>query len=123
MNRLRKIALLTAALLAAAASTAALAHGGGHHGHSRVSVGFVFGGPAYWGYPAYYHPYPYYYYPRVVGVPAEPTVYIERGDASAPAAQSQDYWYYCPEAKAYYPYVKHCAGPWQRVAPQPPPGG
>ncbi|MGH8660336.1 MAG: hypothetical protein ACREUB_01075 [Burkholderiales bacterium] len=121
MDRLRTIVLVAAALLAAAASAAALAHGGGFHHRPRVSVGFVFGGPAFWGYPAYYYPYPYNY-PRAVGVPAEPTVYIERGDASAPPAQAQDYWYYCPEAKAYYPYVKHCAGPWQRVAPQPPGG-
>jgi hypothetical protein len=81
----------------------------------------MWGGPWHWGYPAYYYPPPYYYYPRVIGVPAEPTVYIERGDAQAQEEQSQDYWYYCPEAKAYYPYVKHCAGAWQRVPSQPPP--
>jgi hypothetical protein len=58
----------------------------------------------------------------VVGVPAEPTVYIERGDSSAEPEQSQGYWYYCPDAKAYYPYVKHCAGTWQKVTPTPPAG-
>ncbi|HEX2566405.1 MAG TPA: hypothetical protein VHL85_06070 [Burkholderiales bacterium] len=35
-----------------------------------------------------------------------------------PAPQSQD-WFYCPSAGAYYPYVKQCAGGWQRVLPQP----
>jgi len=123
MNRLRTIALLAVVAVAMAASASALAHGGYRHGHgTRVSIGFVYGGP-YWGYPGYWgHPgyyYPYDYYPRVVGVPAEPTVYIERGDGQAPQEPSQGYWYYCPEAKAYHPYVKHCAGPWQRVSPQP----
>jgi hypothetical protein len=33
--------------------------------------------------------------------------------------QSQD-WFYCPNAGAYYPYVKECAGGWQRVLPQQP---
>ena len=121
MNKIKTIALLAVALLTTAASVPALAHGGGHHGHPRVSVGFAFGGPGYWGYPGYYYP-PAYYYPHTVGVPAEPTVYIERGDAYAPQEQSQGYWYYCPDAKAYYPYVKHCAGGWQRVSPTPPGG-
>jgi hypothetical protein len=167
MNKIRTFALLAIALLAMAASVPALAQGGsrggshggsrggsqgsahgasshggshgGYHGHPRVSVGFAFGGPAYWGYwgypgwgypgwgyagwdyPGYYYPSPYYY-PQAVGVPAEATAYIERSDASSPPVQqSQGYWwYYCPEAKAYYPYVKQCAGGWQRVSPTPP---
>jgi hypothetical protein len=125
MNKIRTFAMLAVALLAMAASVPALAHGG-YYGRPRVSVGFAFGGPGYWGhpgywgYPGYYYPPPYYYYPRAV--PAEPTVYIERGDAYAPPEPSQGYWYYCPDAKAYYPYVKHCAGGWQRVSPTPPPG-
>ena len=111
---------------------------GGYYGYPRVSVGFAFGGPAYWwgypgwgyagwGYPGwdyagYYYSPPYYYYPQAVGVPAEGMAYIERSDApSPPVQQSQDYWwYYCPEAKAYYPYVKQCTGGWQRVSPTPP---
>jgi hypothetical protein len=92
---------------------------GGHYGYPGVSVGFVFGAPGYWGYPGYYPP-PYYYYPQAVAVPVEPPVYVERGDAYASSGPSQGYWYYCPEAKAYYPYVKYCAGGWQRVSPTPP---
>ena len=122
MNKLRKFAMLAVALLTMAASASVLAHGGYHHG-PRVSVGFVFGGPAYWGYPAYYYPPPYYYpYYSPVGSGPAPTYYIERGDAYTPPEQSQGYWYYCPEAKAYYPYVKQCAGGWQRVSPTPPGG-
>ena len=114
---------------------------GGYYGYPRVSVGFGFVGPGYWGYPGwgyagwgypwwgypgwgysgYYYAPPYYYYPQAGAVPAESLVYIERGDASSPPEQSQGYWWYCcPDAKAYYPYVKHCAGGWQRVSPTPP---
>jgi len=114
---------------------------GGYYGYPRVSVGFAFGSP-YWGYPGWGYPgwgypgwgyagwdypgynYPSpYYYPQAVGVPAAATAYIERSDASSPPVQqSQGYWYYCPEAKAYHPYVKQCAGGWQRVSPTPPGG-
>jgi hypothetical protein len=41
----------------------------------------------------------------------------------APQQQQQQqshWWYFCPESRAYYPYVRECAGGWQRVAPQPP---
>ncbi len=95
----------------------------GHHGHGpRVSFGFGFGSPFFWGYPYpyYYSPPPYYYYPHGATTAPAPTTYIERGDGHASQDQPQGTWYYCPEAKAYYPYVKQCAGGWQRVAPQPP---
>jgi len=119
MSRLRILTMLGVVLLAVAASVPALAHGG--HGHGpRVSFGFAFAGPAFY-YPAYY--YPPYYYPRAIAVPAAPTVYIERGDAYTPTEQSQGYWYYCPESKAYHPYVKHCPGGWQKHTPTPPPDG
>jgi hypothetical protein len=119
MSKFRSLAVLIAALLTLAASVSALAHGGRYYGHPRVSVGFGFGGLWNWGYPAYYYPPPYYYYPRVVGIPAEPVTYIERGDAQAQPEEPQGHWYYCADAKAYYPYVKHCAGAWQRVPAQP----
>lgn len=89
-----------------------------HHVHPSVRLGIYLGDP--WLYP---YPYPYPYWPHVyarplVVTPPPPPVYIER----QPAVQALEpgYWYYCSEAKAYYPYVKECAGPWQRVAPQPP---
>ena len=135
MSRRKIISMLAVALVAIAASMPAFAHHGHHHhhGHWRVNIGFGFGGPAfYYPYPRYYYP-PYYYppypyYPPVVTVPAAP-VYIERGDSYAPSAQTppsaqtQGYWHYCPEAKAYYPYVKQCPGGWQKHTPTPPPGG
>ena len=96
-----------------------------HHG-PRVYFGFNFGiplgaypyGPYPYYFPAYTYP-PYYAAPIVVQRPS--TVYIEQ--QPAPAAQSSapaGYWYYCADARAYYPYVKECPAGWQRVAPQPP---
>jgi len=93
-------------------------HGGGYGGgwYGGVIIGPGFG----WGAP--YYPAPYYAYPpAVVTVPASPPVYIEQGGGQ-PAPQSQsNYWYYCADAQAYYPYVKECPGGWQQVSPQPPP--
>ena len=129
MRRIGKISVLAALVLAMMTSVPAFArgggyrhHGGGHH-HSSVSVGFAFGYPGYWGgyypYPAYaYYP-PAYYYPPDTYYSSSPPVYVERGDANPPAERSQGYWYFCPETSAYYPYVKQCAGGWQKVSPQP----
>jgi len=113
MNRIKAVLTLSAVLLAATASAPALAW---HHG-GRVHFGVVIGAPFYpWYYP------PYYYYPPVVVAPAPPPTYIEQAQP-APAQQSQGFWYYCAESKTYYPYVKECPGGWQRVTPQPAPGG
>jgi len=84
-----------------------------------VRFGVFIGAPIF---PWYYPPYPYYYPPAVV-VPAAPPTYVEQGSEPAQAPAQQGYWYYCTAAKAYYPYVKECAGGWQRVVPQPPQGG
>lgn len=84
-------------------------HGGDHfsgnHFHSRVFIGGAFFAPFYYP-PPYYDP--YYYYPP-------PVQYVE----PAPAPPVQQYWYYCPGAGAYYPYVQQCPGGWQQVLPQP----
>ena len=116
--KLKVPALLLALAATLGASAPALAHG--HFGGPRVHFGFVFGGPAF--YPApYYYPPAYYYYPPTVVVPPSPETYRERGDATNEDSTQND-WYYCADAKAYYPYVKQCPGGWQRVTPQPPPG-
>ena len=73
-----------------------------HHRHLRVFVG---AGVALGAWPAY---------PRHI-VAAAPVYYIERGDTAR-----EDWFYYCPAAGAYYPYVAECAGGWQRVPAQPP---
>jgi len=109
--------LLAALALGMALAVPAHAHGGGH-----VGVGVYLGGPIGWPYYYPYYGYGYgypYYYPPAVVQPSSPPVYIERQDTEE-AAPSTSYWYFCPESKAYYPYVKQCPGGWQRVAPQPP---
>jgi hypothetical protein len=85
----------------------------GHHHHryrhshgfrSGSRFGFFVGGAAL--FPWYYAPPPYYV------LPSHPTTYVEQ----------DGYWYYCPAAQGYYPYVTQCpGGEWQRVEPSPPP--
>jgi hypothetical protein len=62
----------------------------GHHGFFRGHRGFVVA-PGFGFYGAY--PYPYYY-------------------GTAPYT---DYWYYCPSAGTYYPYVGTCPEAWVPV--------
>ena len=142
MKSFRNGVLAAAVLATMAVSTAAMAdrggrggHGGwrGHGGwHGGYGVGALIGGTIIagallspW---AYSSPYYYSSYPVVEYVPAAPTVYyeqprayIEQPRAVQPAAADAGSWYYCNESRAYYPYVKECASPWQRVAPTPAP--
>ena len=97
-------------LLGAAASAPVLAHG--------VRFGIGIGVPLYP--PAWYYPPPAYYYPQPMVVQSQPPVYLERAPAQAAPAPADQYWYYCADTQTYYPYVKQCASPWQRVSPQPP---
>jgi hypothetical protein len=102
---------LCAIALAAAALSAipAAAHG------VRWSVGI--GVPLF---SPWYYPAPYYYpYPAPVVVQQQQPVYVESAPAPQ-AAPAEQFWYYCPDSKTYYPYVKSCSSAWQRVRPQPP---
>jgi hypothetical protein len=124
------LALLLMTLFASSRASADGRHWGrGHHSSSRVGVGVVIGGPI-WG-PPWYHPhyypyypnYPYYYpyyYPPAVVVPSTPPAYIERSEPE-PSSTTPGVWYYCPDSKTYYPYVKECPGGWQTVPARPPP--
>lgn len=119
-------------LLAGISASNVWADRGGGHGYSRghFGVGVVIGpywGPGYVGSPFYYPPYAPYspYYPPIVVERAEPPVYIEQratlpelGEA-LPASLPPGFWYYCPAAQGYYPYVRECPTGWQKVAPQP----
>jgi hypothetical protein len=121
-------------------------HGGyWHTGGAHWS--FAVGVPLYWPwyYPTYY-PYSYPYYgpaPAYYDYSAAPSssVYVEQnpggyaappeggyaappGGYAAPGPAPVDpnagnWWYYCNESGAYYPYAKTCPGGWQRVPPQP----
>jgi hypothetical protein len=68
----------------------------GHPGHFRGSRGFVVVAPGF-GYSPYY---PYY-----------------APDYSDYAPAPSGYWYYCPSAGAYYPYVGSCPEAWVPVPP------
>jgi len=122
------------ALLASAPAVAQHRHGGAYY--RAPHVGVYFGTPLY---SPFYYPAPYYgsyygYPPAAYLPPAAPAVYVERSDVqdaepTAPQAAPQTsqsapppqwYWYYCPDSNAYYPHVKDCTSPWQRVSPRPP---
>jgi hypothetical protein len=59
--------------------------------------------------------------PRTVYVQPN-TVYVQPLPAYAPgvAPASAQYWYFCPAANAYYPYVPSCPSGWQAVPATPP---
>jgi len=110
MSRIR-FAFVLVLLLGAFASGSAAAHG--------VRFGVSIGVPFYP--PAWYYPPPAYYYPPAYVAPAAPPVYVERYEQQgAPAPSAEQYWYYCPDSKTYYPYVRDCRSPWQRVPARPP---
>ena len=56
---------------------------------------------------------PYYYPPPRYFVPPAPPLYMEQ-------SPDPNFWYFCPESNAYYPYVQQCSGGWQQVVPQSP---
>lgn len=125
LARPARYALLLAATLTVAEIAAAHGggrwggRGGGHwggHRHFRPHIGLFIGAPLFA--PWYYSP-PPAYYPPVVVAPPSPPVYIERGYDEAPA-RGENYWYYCEDSQAYYPYVKRCPGGWRKVLPEPP---
>jgi hypothetical protein len=100
MKKLLLILMLGMATMGVA--TTASARG---HFHGGVFIGGPVWGPG-WG-PGYYPP---YYAPQPVYVePASPPVYVEQSN--------EDYWYYCAQPKAYYPYVKECPAGWMKVVP------
>lgn len=99
---MKNLARTIIAILLALVAGAALAHG-------RVRMG-VYVGP-YWG-PWWVVPPPIYYSQPIV-IEREAPIVID--STVAPI----DYWYYCRPANTYYPYVKDCAAPWERVPAQP----
>lgn len=122
VGKASRIAAALAALLALTMASGAEAQRWGQS-RSRVVIGV--GVPIGWPYWPYWHyppPYGYYpYSPRAV-VPAETVIYVEKDDAEpAPGQDPSQYWYFCRDSNTYFPYVKDCPTPWQRVVPQPPP--
>lgn len=122
---------LALTLAGALASESALADRGHRH-RGQVQFGISIGAPVYWGggyWGGYwgpphhfYYPGPLYYPAPLVVTPPVPHTYIEQPALAPAPALTQTYWYYCAESQTYYPYVKQCAGAWQRVIPHAPPG-
>lgn len=114
------ISLLASGVTADGNSRGGSHYGGNYSGHHSSGVDVLIGGP-FWG-PSWYYPMPYYYYPEyylpLVTEPSTPPVYIER-DESVEQSAPTGLWYYCPDSKTYYPYVKECPGGWQTVPVQP----
>ena len=73
----------------------------------------------------------WFFYPHQVANPypyVQPstTVVVNPSAAQSPNSAATtstpaQYWYYCRASKAYYPYVKSCAGKWEKVPSTPPP--
>lgn len=128
MLNVKHAMLAAAAISIAVLSGAASADRGYHHRHGgRVQFGITFGAPLWYPGP-YYHPYPAYAYPAYPAYPPAvvvrpvPQVYVERDDRltfeQVPPSPPQ-YWYFCRDSETYYPYVKECASPWERVPARP----
>lgn len=116
-------AALAAIALMGAAGIASADRGHRHHHHGgRVHFGLTLGAPLWYPGPYYSYHYPYpYTYPAPVVVQPAPRVYVERDDVAAlPSAPgASPYWYYCRDSNTYYPYVRECASPWERVPAAP----
>ncbi len=109
MKRVVRISLTVMALLLVSVM-ASEAH---FHGGIWIGPGW---GPGWWGPPYPYYPY-YAQPPVIIQQPApEPEIYMQQ-----PQAEEPSYWYYCPNPKGYYPYVKQCPNGWMKVVPSPPP--
>jgi hypothetical protein len=81
-------------------------------GHFFFNFTIPLGVGPWWG-PAYpYYPYPYYAAPPVV-VRQSPPAYVQ----PPTPPQQPAYWYYCPDSRTYYPYVKECTSGWLTVVP------
>lgn len=139
------LTLVTVVLLSTTQSEVAFAHGWNVGVYLGAPIGFnsrhypspYYGAP-YYGTPVYYPPAPAYYppvpayYPAVQPVQPAPVIYTERKVGSqidtkeaqiiSSRTAQQSWWYYCVDAKTYYPYINQCPGGWLRVAPQPAPG-
>jgi hypothetical protein len=60
--------------------------------------------------------------PRVIVREREPA-YADDRVYSEPARarySARDTWYYCKKPNAYYPYLRRCAGGWEKVPAVPP---
>jgi hypothetical protein len=105
--------VLVVAMLTANAVPAYADRGGHWGGHVGFYVGPGWWGPGWWGYGYPYYPY-YPYYPSPPAIVQQPEVYVQQ---PTPQAETQSYWYFCPDPQGYYPDVKKCPKGWMKVVP------
>lgn len=90
---------------------------GGHWRHARYGghLGWYWVvGPSWYLYSQPIYPYPDPYRPPVVILENQP----QTNPTPPPPPQN---WYYCEEAKDYYPYVSNCPSGWKTIPVSPPP--
>ena len=104
-------------------------------GGTSVSVGIGVGvpgwgwgargwwGPGPWGYRPYWGSGVYLAAPPIVvappvAYPSSPVVIQQAPSVSNQAPQPEQFWYYCQDSQAYFPYVKECPRGWMQVVPQ-----
>lgn len=94
-------------------------HGHWVRGHDGDELGWWWVVAGIW----YFYPHRTWYaypYPPGTVVINQPATSPPADATNSPGTPAQD-WYYCRESKAYYPYVKTCAGKWEKVPSTPPP--
>ena len=87
-----------------------------HRGHGGVFIEL--------GLPVWVPPPRYYVVPPPPTLAIQqPVVYVQRPPVPqsppSPPTQTSSYWYFCPTARAYYPYVQSCPEPWLPVPTRP----
>jgi hypothetical protein len=86
------------------------------HRFGFVGPAFSFGVfPFFWDPFWFPSPYPAYTYAPPLVIQPESQEYIQQPSS----ATTSTYWYYCVDAKSYYPYTQECPGGWLKVAPTP----
>ena len=115
---MNKLIIVLLALLSVSPAYADGDRGGGHRGGYGHGENWGWGGG--WIFPALIGGAIVYdlSQPRTVIQPQ--AVYIQPAPVYAPAPAVQQYWYFCPAANAYYPYVAACPGGWMPVPASPP---
>jgi hypothetical protein len=63
----------------------------------------------------------WFFYPTPVYPYPDPYIPPSAVAEAPPPQPSPQYWYYCPSANGYYPYVMSCPEGWTAVAPRPAP--
>jgi len=53
-----------------------------------------------------------------VSTRTRPGVLAQQGQPVPPPSSASSFWYYCADAKMYYPYVRQCPTGWLKVVPK-----